>query len=738
MSNSIKTKFFIWVLILLGFSVSTSFAKTPTNESEAPKPRKKVGLALSGGASKGFAHIGVLQVLIENNIPIDYIAGTSMGAIMGGLYSVGYSIDSLETIVRTINWNQMYYEAIGRTSRFVDQRADDEKYVVKLPFVRNEIQLPAAVISGQRFYNELALYTIPANTITDFNKLSIPFRAIATNLSTGSAYVFKSGNLALAIRASMSIPTILKPVEIDNIKLVDGGIARNLPAIDVKNMGADIIIGVDVGEPPRIGKELNDIFAILDQSMSFQINKNVAEQYKFCDVIIRPKVDSFGAIDFDSLNTFIQLGRDAATEALPEILKLINNDKKLPKHKEIHIPKLRDIYFIDQIHISGVRASLVRHVRATLNATEGKPTTIRQIRTDVSRLLGIGLFENINYALTPATTGRGYILAISIQEKKDESFSFGFRYDDFNKAAFIFNLQIRDRFFESSEISNTIRVGNEYLAEIYYRKYRLIPPRLALSLRLKLTRTPIPIYSDLIRVAELGLTNASGSVDLSSIKSQNLLIQLRFKTEYFYSLQNFGVGGNEEQNYINTIALEVKYDNLSSIYYPKSGGIAQITALATNHFVSPYEFIQFKTQLHKATSLGDHSSLQLEVFNGTTISKSIPSHYLFYAGSSYPSQVLGGQEFAFYGFNYRSINAAQFSFARAQLDFEVRENNYLSFIANMGMINETFSTKLDDYTRVYGGGIQYGITTPVGPLQLIFMTGSRDPFIASLNLGYRF
>jgi len=449
------------LMFILAFSSATSA------QDQAVKPRKKIGLALSGGAAKGFAHIGVLQVFKENNIPIDFISGTSMGAFIGGLYSIGYSVDSLEAIVRKIQWNNMYFESIDRTSKYVDQRYKDERFIIELPITKNSIRIPVGVISGQRFLIDLLKYTQPVHNITNFDQFPIPFRAVATNLSNGRAYVFKNGNLAEAIRASMSLPTILVPIEIGDIRLIDGGIARNLPAQDVKAMGADFVIGVDVGDVLPLGRDVNDLFSVLDQSISFLIARNVAEQYQKCDAIIRPKIYGFNPTDFDSLDALIQLGRNAALEIIPELLTEIQNDTTYNELNPIVIPKENDHFTISNIMISGIPDNFIRHVLSTLYIERGAIITLADIELDVSRLLGIGLFKDVRYYLLPDNLNKGFNLVFEMKMETKETFNFSFRFDDTDNAAFIFNVNLRNRFIRSSEINGMLRIGETFEADIY-------------------------------------------------------------------------------------------------------------------------------------------------------------------------------------------------------------------------------------------------------------------------------
>jgi len=720
-------------MFILAFSSATSA------QDQAVKPRKKIGLALSGGAAKGFAHIGVLQVFKENNIPIDFISGTSMGAFIGGLYSIGYSVDSLEAIVRKIQWNNMYFESIDRTSKYVDQRYKDERFIIELPITKNSIRIPVGVISGQRFLIDLLKYTQPVHNITNFDQFPIPFRAVATNLSNGRAYVFKNGNLAEAIRASMSLPTILVPIEIGDIRLIDGGIARNLPAQDVKAMGADFVIGVDVGDVLPLGRDVNDLFSVLDQSISFLIARNVAEQYQKCDAIIRPKIYGFNPTDFDSLDALIQLGRNAALEIIPELLTEIQNDTTYNELNPIVIPKENDHFTISNIMISGIPDNFIRHVLSTLYIERGAIITLADIELDVSRLLGIGLFKDVRYYLLPDNLNKGFNLVFEMKMETKETFNFSFRFDDTDNAAFIFNVNLRNRFIRSSEINGTLRIGETFEADIYYRKFRLLPPRLSMSLRATGISTPMPTYIDNQKVEENTLNSIRGHLEFSSFRFINSSFVLKLRSEFFTSGVKIGLSQIGKQNNINLISGKYTYDCLNRIYYPEYGFIVQIRGQGTTKLLlNDYNFQQFNLTYEQAFTFFNRVSLQFTLFGGITINSELPKHYLYLAGSAWPTMSLSDQEHSVYGYPVRFLQSKQMTFSQMAIHTRVGKTKYISLLGNYGLTFDELQTPYEEMNHHYATGIQFGWLTPFGPIQLVYTTSNFDRYNASINIGYRF
>ncbi|MFO7914617.1 MAG: patatin-like phospholipase family protein [Candidatus Krumholzibacteriales bacterium] len=242
--------------------------------------RPRIGLALSGGGARGAAHIGVLQVLEEYRIPVDYIAGTSMGSIVGGLYAAGMTSAQLEEVISRVDWDEAFTDRIPREERSFRRKRDDDLYLIKnRPGISADgLKLPSGLIDGQDIDLLFKRYTIPVVTVRDFDSLAVPFRAVAADIETGRAEVIGGGDLALAMRASMSIPIVFAPRTVGSRLMVDGGISMNLPVEVVRDMGADIVIAVDISSPLKDREELNSILSITNQLTTIMTRRNTEEQ----------------------------------------------------------------------------------------------------------------------------------------------------------------------------------------------------------------------------------------------------------------------------------------------------------------------------------------------------------------------------------------------------------------------------------------------------------------------------
>ncbi|MDE5736208.1 MAG: patatin-like phospholipase family protein, partial [Bacteroidales bacterium] len=274
-----------------GFGAATADEPTAAAATAAAKPqsnRPKVGLVLSGGGAKGIAHVGILKIIEELGIPVDYITGTSMGSIIGGLYAYGYSAAELDSILRAADWDVLLSDKAIRSDISLTEKRTADQYVITLPFGQKSSLLPIGILKGQHINN--LFYTLTANTyaLNSFDELKIPFRCVATDVLTGQAIVLKDGNLAEAMRASMAIPGVFNPVEKDSMILVDGGLVDNFPVEEIIKMGADIIIGVDVGFQYKGKDKLKNMANVLEMSLFMHTKTKIAKNKERCRILVTP------------------------------------------------------------------------------------------------------------------------------------------------------------------------------------------------------------------------------------------------------------------------------------------------------------------------------------------------------------------------------------------------------------------------------------------------------------------
>jgi len=343
----------IITLLLLSFTAVTA-------QQTATRP--KIGLTLSGGGAKGFAHIGILQAIDSAGLKVDYITGTSMGSVVGGLYAAGYSGDSIEAVARTLDWSFLFSTVPQLSSIRIEEKDEFNKYAVELPFEKGKFKLGKGIIEGQELWLKFAELFHPVYNITDFSKLSIPFSCIGTDLSTGKAVVMNKGNIITCIRASMAIPSIFTPVQYQGMTLVDGGVVDNFPVLDVKQMGADFVIGVNLNKGLKKAEDLKGIVDILLQ-LAFYKDADAFEAHrKACDIYILPELGDFGSGSFASSDSIIDIGKKYGRLYYPMFKKLADSLNALypqePFVKE-RLPKIETLK-ISSYSVDGLKKTTTK------------------------------------------------------------------------------------------------------------------------------------------------------------------------------------------------------------------------------------------------------------------------------------------------------------------------------------------------------------------------------------------
>ena len=301
-----------------------SFAQQPAT-APPDDARPRIGLALSGGGARGGAHVGVLRALRDLGIPVDYIAGTSMGSVIGGFYASGLDEEQIATLAGEIDWGDLFDDSPSRDNRTFHRKRDDDLYLVKQKAGLNDgqLELPMGLVQGQDIDLFLARTTLPVTHVEAFDELPIPFRAVATDMVTGAAVVLDHGSLADAIRASLSIPAAFAPIEIDGRLLVDGGVSQNLPVDAVRAMGADIVIAVDISTPLATREDLTSILSVTGQLAGFLTNRGTAEQIAKLgpsDILITPDLRDVTTSDFTRITETFAFGYEATMAEVVQAL----------------------------------------------------------------------------------------------------------------------------------------------------------------------------------------------------------------------------------------------------------------------------------------------------------------------------------------------------------------------------------------------------------------------------------
>jgi NTE family protein len=429
----------------------------------------KIGLVLSGGGARAACEIGVLKVFERERIPIDYIAATSFGSLVGGLYAIGYSAAEIERLTTNQDWGSIFTSAPRRRFTPLIERRN-ARYQGQISFKGWNPELPTGFWGGQRLTETLDLLTsrrmLPSSY--DFDKLPIPFRAVATNLVDGKRYVFRQGSMTDALRASMAVPLIFTPFEKDGMLLVDGGLVDNMPTDVVRDMGADVIIAVDSTSPLLTRDKIRSFLDVTDQSISLQTVRNVQESRKLASIVLQPDLEKFTSNDFDMVPEIVKRGEEEAEKQLERVKALVAGIPFCPNQAPSEsVPAV-----IDSISFRGLKKIKPAQLQANIRAHPGEKVDPSVIGADVGRLYATRLFDSVEYNLEPLGEDR-YRLVFVVKEAPLGTLGAGLRYDnDYNFVA-LAEFTVRQLFHSPSTATISSQFGG---LQDHYAALRFISP----------------------------------------------------------------------------------------------------------------------------------------------------------------------------------------------------------------------------------------------------------------------
>ena len=379
--------FFIF-FTTLGFSQSSD-SLTQSNKDVS------VGLVLSGGGAKGLAHIGVLKAIEQAGVRIDYIAGTSTGAIVGALYAAGYTAAQLDVMFKAVDFSTLIQDDVPRRAKTFNEKDESIKYALTLPFDGFEISFPTGLSNGQNIYNLFSKLTSHVNHLTDFSKLPIPFFCVATNAENGEMVLLENGYLPRAVSASGALPTLFNPVVINEVILIDGGIVNNYPIDELRAKGVDIIIGVDVQEGIKKKKDLTSALDLVLQVNNYTSVKQMQTKIKDTDVYIKPDIEEFSVVSFDDAKMIVQAGFEAAnllTEKLDSIALQQTSSAALKP-----VPHNNEDLYIKQVVIEGNNYYTDAYILGKLKLKTPATVSYSSFNEGVNNLSATGNFDDIDF-----------------------------------------------------------------------------------------------------------------------------------------------------------------------------------------------------------------------------------------------------------------------------------------------------------------------------------------------------
>jgi NTE family protein len=458
----------------------------------AQQTRPKVGLVLSGGGAKGLAHIGALRVLEEAGIRPDYITGTSMGSIIGGLYAIGYSAEELDSIVGRVDWAQLLSDGIPLSDVIPEEKHDYGRFHVELNIAKGKLIPPAGFVKGSSISGLLSRLSWRVAGIQNFDNFPIPFKCVAADLVSGEQYVFDKGDFATALRASMAIPSFFSPVSLDSMLLVDGGVLNNFPVKLCKEMGADIIIGVNVDGRISPKSELSTPIGVLVSAAMIGSNSLIREQLPYVDILIKPDLEGYGAGSFFDGETIISRGDSAARYKMEELKALAARLDSFPEQEVKHPSVQPDSIRISQIKVLGLEGISFNFFMSSFGIEPGTKVTGPDLDRGIGRLMGTRYFESVTYRIQPLR--EGYLLVMKAKESTNARFKFSLHYDNDYRAGFITNVTLRNVVLRGNRLSGTVDVSEKPRLNLSFINYFGEKQRTASRLEVNWENNDFPVY----------------------------------------------------------------------------------------------------------------------------------------------------------------------------------------------------------------------------------------------------
>lgn len=711
---------------------------------------KKVALVLSGGSAHGLAHIGVIRYLEEIGLKPDYITGTSMGAVVGGLYALGYNADQIERIAADQDWDLIMSNKIPLDEIAPVEKSNHERIPLSLYWKNDKFKLPAGIIRGQRLDIKLSRLFAGAHGISDFDELPIPFRCVAIDLEDGSIDVFNSGFIGDAIRASMAIPSVFPPKELNGRIYVDGGLIRNFPVSEAHDLGADIVIGVYVGGVKMNRDNLNSIFDILEQSafMGGMLDSDL--QSKNLDILISPRVKKMGKFDFDNYKTFVDRGYQAAMSQEAE-LKALAEARRYKATVLSTVLTKTDSIVIDNIEIGNSNPTVRKLISQKIKKIEGERIAVQDLESSLALIYGTKNFSKTSYTFTRVDTS----LSLKLIADNAEPYNIGISLNRFERygSALILNAEARNVFGRLSNLRLDTRISEKSGIQLQYYQRIAAAPKYLFRVYGKLENFELPfINSDVLdRLYNYRDINLSAEI-LKEWRNNSMFgLGYRFK---FDRLKPEIFKANDLKKYSTSrsmVYLSYGYNNADKQSFATRGtvintevahvfGLNTVRQVQTENsdflpFTEPQNYWRADFNGEQYFGLTHQLVIELKSSGRLSTANSFLDHY----------RMGGPMQFKAYTFGFMGLEESELIVGdhialRAGLRFLLSDWLYISptvqYLYGEDYLANAFER--DDRVSVLGLGFAFGIDSPIGPVYLdLGYTNFTGELNVNLGIGFR-
>lgn len=774
----------VTAILLLAFSsnaqdtiaeVQTDTVPVVKTDTVAPvRHRPKVGVVLSGGGAKGFAHIGALRVIEEAGIPIDYIAGTSMGSIVGGLYAVGYDPDMMQKLCTEQNWDLIIKDQVPRKFMPLEKRLNERHYLVSFPMKKGKLKINRSMVDGVYVNMLLTRLTMPAYKDRDFDSLPVPFLCIGTDMLSADPIEFRKGSLAQSIRSSMSIPFLFEPVEYDGYLLCDGGLTNNFPVQNVRAQGCDIIIGVDLEIIKSDPEVLDNSLKVLERLIAVvsQDKSNVAREQ--CDILIRPDIGKANIMSFNDFSPIIDCGEKGARDMFPQLKRLADSLQAIEPFE----PVRHHTQPVNKITVSGVEVVGVDEYDSKILESEfgddfPREFDIDEIETTVVKIYSQGYYSNVYYEIIDSPDGN--ILRFHCKHKTSLTFNIGAHYDNNYGIGILLNMNARTKHFDYNVDLNFS--DNPYFkAKVVHRYTRVL--RGAFELSAINLAAYLYTYKGSIFGA-MRVQQNTANLFLQVIPSVNHTFKLGFRMDYTLvkdrTYSEFTADDYNKHELYPKFYAQYFFNNEDQSDFPRKGWNVNVIgkcilydSVFSNAESKPAYLIQ--ADVRKSFPIGQRHAFRLGAAGAMRLGDvTLPEdNMLFVGGQSkmyYVDNIM-----TFTGLPFLSVYTEYAAYARTGWQWNFYKNfygviscdagyfkNYLDIINKdisddatveeveeyYKRINDLFSDRLDTWfipdNFIIGGGLTLGMKTLFGPIELqLSKSNVAKNWCFFINVGFGF
>ncbi len=701
----------------------------------------KIGLVLSGGGAKGAAHIGVLKMLEEYNIPIDYITGTSFGSIVGALYAAGYNVAEMEEIILNMDWDSFKNDKQARKHTSIVEKIEREKYFINLEIDENwKLKLPKGVLTGEAFYLELKSLLMRVEGIDNFDNLEIPFRAIVTNINTGESQAMGEGDLAKAVFMSMAIPTVFEPVKDNGEFYIDGGLVDNLPVQEVLNMGADIVIAVDISADETIIKDNSNLAEIMNKISTYRSEEEFKKATELADILIVPDVKKNSIADFSNLEILIEKGEREAKKHERELMKLSRSEgKNKQKLKNINDKEIE--FEIDEVVLVGNKSLTLDKVVGISGKGIPGNYTQEELNLWMDKISALSVINRFFYRIEDKK------LTIEIQETETRRLRMGMNYSTDFGAAIRIGTEVSSYGLTESdytvmgEISKYPKLELRGVSEYKFKEIQYLS-----SIGIGVETNPLYIYDKADKISDY--TNESVYIDGIVGTAIFNSYFLGTKIEYRMSENKYDLGSKEfePESYWDyyTGSIFIGSDSRDSSHFSNKG-VNNILSLFTGGDIQGTGSVEFNGILfgiHQHIPIKEKFNLQFFAAGGIINGEEIPENEYYKIGGLRNNWRTN--QFSFYGMNAMRKHVDEFYMGGINLRYKLNARMYINMKYNAVTYSIPTDFIINEDSEVgedfkHGVGVGLGWDTLVGPLEIVVSNDSdASGMLLSAFFGYEF